>query len=266
MRRPSRLALLVLPLRAAPLLAAPLLAVALLATVLLAGCSNGKPAASASPTVAARASAGVNCPDFADNGGTAVYFGLNGGTDLAGVVFGTGTTGIVFSHEADDTSCDWLPNAVALAKQGYRTLIYDFSGFGSSALHKDPFDQDVLAAAQFLTRQGATRLVLAAAAQLPPQPIAVVALSAPTAFGGVSAVDVVGKITAPTLLMAGSFDGSFADDARQLDAGLTASTHKQLLLVDSGLHGFRLVQPEGVNAPPAIAAFAAFLQQYAPPA
>ena len=104
------------------------------AIILLSACGSSKPSAagaepspSPSPSVV---NAGALCPAGIE-GATPVHF-PSGDIELAGDEWGNGTVGIVFAHESDIDSCSWMAYARESAKLGYRTLTFDFSGYGGS--------------------------------------------------------------------------------------------------------------------------------------
>jgi pimeloyl-ACP methyl ester carboxylesterase len=226
----------------------------LLATVLagVAGCSSDggdavepapSPSASAPPLV------GAACPADAA-GGTQVRFGED--DYLAGVVVGSGTTGVVLAHEYESDSCNWLPYAKRLAELGYTALAFDFGGYGGSGLPvgTQSNEADVKEAAAYLRAHGATTIVLMGASMggeaalndtRDVKPAAVVSLSSPWVFGR----DVVdpSRVTAPVLLVAGKDDagGGFAD-AASLIASKAPSEHVTLKIVDSAEHGTALLR------------------------
>lgn len=85
-----------------------------------------------------------------------------------------------------------------LIGNGYKVLAYDSHGSGASDSAEVGFEQDVVAAAETLRADGATSIVLmgaslggassiVAATLVTPPVTAVVAVSSPLAFGGVSA-------------------------------------------------------------------------------
>jgi pimeloyl-ACP methyl ester carboxylesterase len=90
-------------------------------------------------------------------------FRTGAGATLVGVILGTGRTGLVVGHQLGSDLCEWLPQARAFAKRGYRVLAFDFAGFGDSAHGSGPdarVDADVVAATGQLRRRGADEVVL----------------------------------------------------------------------------------------------------------
>ncbi|GMA24501.1 hypothetical protein GCM10025864_22600 [Luteimicrobium album] len=232
--------------------------------------AGGGASASPSPSASERPLVGAACAADAA-GGTQVRFG--GDDYLAGVVMGSGTTGVVLAHEYQSDSCNWLPYAKTLADEGYTTLTFDFAGYGASELPAGTAsnDADVAEAAAYLRAHGASKIVLLGAsmgaqAELNDiktvDPEAVVSLSSPWSFGS-EAVDPSG-VTVPVLLLAGRTDsgGGFAESAR-LIASKAPSKHATVAIVDSSEHGtglLRSVQRTAVEKK-----IATFLATYAPP-
>lgn len=227
-----------------------LLTLAVLAT---AGCS-GHP--TAAPSAAAGPIVGDDCPDLAE-GGTQVRFTDAQGAKLAGVVFGQGKTGVVLSHMSDADVCGLLPYARIFANRGYQVLVYFFHGYGLSGdAGGTSLDGDVVAAAGYLRAHGAGTIALigasmgatasvAAATELQPAPAVVISLSAPQAYRGADAIDAVKQLTVPVVYVAGTGDGTFADDARALYDATPATTKRTLLLVPTTAHGVPLIGAPG---------------------
>jgi pimeloyl-ACP methyl ester carboxylesterase len=238
------------------------LAAALLIGVTACGGNSDKPDASGSSAANARPTVhptvGSQCPsDRADSNAKQVWFTDKKGANLGGLELGTGTTGIVMSHQAVRDACDWLPYGAELAKAGYRVLTYDFGGSGvSDELPGDEnLDADVVAAAAFLRSEGATTIVLmggsmgaaasiVAATELTPPPAALVSLSSPTSYNGIDAGGAAAKLTVPVLFAAGEQDYSFAPAAQQLYTA-APSTAKSILITSGGQHATALL----VNGP-----------------
>jgi dienelactone hydrolase len=236
-----------------------------------------QPPASASPQPTASAvGAGGNCQPLLD-GAKPVRFGSNG-NDLAGDEWGNGEVGVVFAHEADIDSCSWIPYAKGLAGMGYRALTFDFAGFGGSGTTpRDDLPDEVAAAATFLRSEGATKIVLigasmggtavvAAAPQIVPPVTAIVSLSGPESYGSANAVGNAPKITQPLLVICAAMDGDFVPSAHSIYEAAKKSSHRQLSIIpDTSLHGYRLVDPNGLPEQQAVDDLRNFLRTYAPP-
>jgi len=168
-------------------------------------------------------------------GSTAVSFRSPDGVKLAGRVFGDGQVGVVLAHmfPADQTS--WWAFARVLAQNGFTVLTFDFRGYcpggvaGCSEGQRDvaAMWQDVLGAVDFMMARGLVRVMLVgasmggtasliAAAQPAVPVVAIVALSAPQSFEGLTAdPTVLGNVTAAKLFVAGNSDPTGAATAAQ---------------------------------------------------
>jgi len=168
-------------------------------------------------------------------GSTAVSFRSPDGVKLAGRVFGDGQVGVVLAHmfPADQTS--WWAFARVLAENGFTVLTFDFRGYcpggvaGCSEGQRDvaAMWQDVLGAVDFMMARGLVRVMLVgasmggtasliAAAQPGVPVVAIVALSAPQSFEGLTADrTVLGNVTAAKLFVAGNSDPTGAATAAQ---------------------------------------------------
>lgn len=249
----------------------------LLATCLLAACGGSaaddaaakKPAATpASPgpvsstastaTTATDVTPIADCVDAEMQKASGVSPLTSDGISVDGLIFGSGSTGLVFANQLDADLCSWLPIAQLFADKGYRAGVFNY-GFSGG-------DHDVAAMAEELKRAGATSVafigaskggtaVLSAAASA--HPSAVVSLSAPTAIDAMNAAEAMPDVTVPTWLGVGEFDADFVDGVRELYK-LSPAKHKHLEVVPTGDHGTALLG-ELLNQ------VTAFLQTYAPP-
>lgn len=214
------------------------LAALLVLAILAAACGEDEPSA----TVA---------PDDSE----AVTFVSADGVELEGRLFGEGSVGVVLSHmrPADQTS--WWDFAQDLVDQGYLVLTYDARGYcpgavaGCSQGERDLGEiwRDVVGAVDFVRSRGANRVVLIgasmggtasllAAAEDGVSADVVVALSAPASFEGMNLTpDVLTKITAAKLFVAGTGDGSAPDDAQALYAASPPPKRVEILTTDD--HG-----------------------------
>ena len=173
-------------------------------------------------------------------------------------MLGRGSTGVVLAHTTSADRCQWLPFARELAKQGYRALVFDMRGYGTSTevTNTDPH-LDVIAAAAELRRRGAKKIVLAGASMggtgvvaaapvIRPAISGVVELSAPTAFSGANALAAVKKLKRPALFVAGRDDGDFPAASRTLYRA-AATKDKKLHIAPSSWHGVDLVSLPAVR-------------------
>ena len=192
----------------------PLLALSLLLTLaLLSACGGGTAATAPTATRSATATATPEPGTF--------YFTTDDNVTLSGKIVGTGTTAIVFSSMDGDPKIDWQDLAPLLASRGYMTFSYDYRGLGASQGHYDrsKIASDLNAAIQSAQQHGATKFVLMGASlgglvtlkvAATAHPLAVVALSAPTGFGGLEVSDdELRAITAPKFLAVAQGDGGF---------------------------------------------------------
>jgi pimeloyl-ACP methyl ester carboxylesterase len=249
---------------------------ALVVVLALAGCDGGSAASPAAAPSPDRPVAGADCPGMAAGvNGRNVRFGVAGADNLAGIIGGTGSTGIVLSHMSDGNVCQWILSFNELIEKGYKVLAYDSHGSGVSDSAEVGFEQDVLAAAETLRADGATSIVLmgaslggassvVAATLISPPVTAVVAVSAPLAFGGVSAQEAAPRLKVPVLYVAQADDRLFGDAARQLAEASTAAPDARFLVTPGTVHGNGIIDPGGDEK--LRAAVADFLTDHAPPA
>jgi dienelactone hydrolase len=169
---------------------------------------------------------------------------------LAGVLLGTGTKGIVLSHGSGGDLCEWLPHARELASAGYRVLTYD-----THALLR--VDREMAAAVEALRRSGAQRVAVAGsslgalasltgAALLSQQPDVVISLSSPNRVGPVDGVAAVRKLHVPVLFVAEQEDQPFADDARELYAAATSPV-RRLEIFPGSAHGVGMLEEPSIR-------------------
>jgi dienelactone hydrolase len=194
-------------------------------------------------------------PTAAPEGSRAVTFGSADDVALEGRLFGEGSVGVVLSHmrPADQTS--WWDFAQDLVDEGYLVLTYNARGYcpgavaGCSQGEQDlgQIWRDVVGAVRFIRSRGANRVVLIgasmggtasllAAAEGEVSADVVVALSAPASFEGMNLTpEVLTKVTAAKLFVAGNADGSAPDDAQSLYAASPTPKRVEILTTDD--HG-----------------------------
>lgn len=261
---------------------AVLAAVALVAA-LAGGCAGGSggkaeggdgAATAQAPTSTTLPQAGRGCVEPGD-GAQPIRFEASNKASLAGVVLGSGPSGVVLAHQNGSDACQWMPYARELAKQGYQVLMFDFEGFGASPPRSG--DAPILAvdtagAVVALRSRGATKVVLvgasmggtgalAAAGLVAPPVDGVVSLSAPAEFVGVDAKAAVATLDVPVLYVAAADDGQFGSDARDLHAA-TRSKDRKLLVVPGYSHGVGLLDDQD-HGPKVRAQVEAFLRDHA---
>jgi uncharacterized protein len=169
-------------------------------------------------------------------GSKAVTFPAGDGVELAGRVFGEGPRGVVLAHMRPADQRSWFDFADRLAGEGYHVLTFDFRGYcpgGEGGCSKGETDvasiwQDVVGAATYLRSRGARRVALVgasmggtaslvAAAQPGADVAAVITLSEPTEFEGLSVTpDLLSTVTAGKLFIAGVGDATAAASAQTL--------------------------------------------------
>ena len=186
-----------------------------------------------------------------------------GGGKRQAAEWGSGSVGVLLSHQSDGDLCQWHDYAVTLARRGYRALALSY---------QDATADEALAAVRTLRKDGAKTVVLlgasmggtislAAAARMVPPPAAVISLSGPRAFNSVDALAGVKKLHMPVFLAAGGLDEPFASDARTIYRAAThASTRRLLIERGSGAHGVAFL-----DGGPVQKAMEAFLARFAPP-
>jgi pimeloyl-ACP methyl ester carboxylesterase len=250
----------------------------LAALVLAAGCGDGRdpgragqgPVTTAAPTTTVAAAA-KSCLAAAERD-QLFRFTTSDGATLVGMVLGRDRRGLVLGHQLGSDLCEWLPQARAFAKRGYRVLAFDFAGFGDSqhGPADSRVDTDVVAAAAELRRRGVDRIVLvgssmggtavlSAATRIRPPVAGVVSLSGPSTFGGVDAMAAMRRLRVPLLLVAAADDHPFLEQARELrDAARVRD--KRLLVIPGGGHGTSLLE-FGEDAPRVRAAVQGFIAQ-----
>jgi dienelactone hydrolase len=160
----------------------------------------------------------------------------------AAIEVGTGDTAVVLLHQLDGTACQWYPFALILAQRGYRALAPDITSSDAVKVAQAGIAHLRAGGAKRVFVIGASRggtIALAASAATTPPVDGVIALSAPTVYDA-DARTAVTKLDAPTILIAGDLDGSFANYAKEL-YGLSVAKHKKLIIRSSMSHGVTLL-------------------------
>ena len=205
-----------------------------------------------------------------------VSFTTQDGVELQGRLFGRGETGVVLSHMFPSDQSSWWEFAEVLADRGYMALTFNFRGYGEgtgkSAGGKEieRIDQDVQAAMEFLTREGATRVYLMGASMggtaslkvAAGEDVAgVVSLSAPIEFKGLSVREV--RVESPVLLMATNGDpGAKNNLESMLEDGMVGDQAEHVIYLEGGDHGTHILQGENRDA--ATDRIFTFLEAYGP--
>lgn len=227
---------------------------------------------------ACRGSAGP--PTAPPAGSRTVAFPSADGVRLEGRILGEGSVGIVLSHMRPADQRSWWSFAEDLADAGYLVLTYDFRGYcpggvgGCSQGERELGEiwRDVLGAIDFIRSEGARRVVLIgasmggtasllAAAQDGVSVEAVIALSAPASFEGMTLTpDVLTRIDAAKLFIAGTGDDRAPDDAQALYAASPPPKRVEILTTDA--HGTDILS--GNQAGRARTLILQYLERYAP--
>ena len=187
-------------------------------------------------------------------------------TRLIGLALGSGPRGIVLAHQgggAPPDLCSWLPYARHLVGRGYRVVLFDHRGFGSSGSARTVanlkrVDLDVIAAVSMLRRRGARSVVLmgaslggtavvAAGAAIVPRVNGVVTLAGAESYVRIDGIAAARRLTAPALFISAERDFDFPEQARRLYEA-AASADKELAIVPGGEHGTPLLRDPAVLA------------------
>ena len=203
---------------------------------------------------------GNDAPSQAPGGSREVSFEAPGGVRLEGRLFGKGPVAVVLSHMYPTDQRSWWPFAARLAEDGYSALTYNFRGYcpgGPAGCSEGEREipriwQDVVAAVGFVRSQGATSVVLigasmggtaslVAAAQDDLGVVAIVTLSAPVSFEGLTATpDVLARVTAAKFFVAAAADATAAEAAQALHAQSPQPKRVDILPTDD--HGTELLE------------------------
>lgn len=175
-----------------------------------------------------------------------VSFRTRDGFLLEGRLFGSGTIGVVMAHAFPADQSSWYEFAHELSREGYLVLTFNFRGYGESEGTREisVLDRDVVAATQYLTDQGAEKVVLigasmggtaslVAASKIEVSGVATV--SAPTGFMGLDAIQALIDVFEPRMYVAATDDPSNAEQAAE--ALLRADPTARLKLVGGSAHG-----------------------------
>jgi pimeloyl-ACP methyl ester carboxylesterase len=195
-------------------------------------------------------------------GSVPVTFRSADGVRLAGRLFGDADlarTGVVFAHMLPADQSSWFAFADRVAGEGYLALTFDFRGYcpggdaGCSEGDKEVSADatDLAAAVAFLRSRGVQTVAvvgasmggtaaLIVAADQGERIAAVITLSAPQSIEGlVAGPDVLARISAATLFLAGEGDGTAASAAQAFSD--QAHAPSRLEIVTSDDHGTALV-------------------------
>lgn len=187
------------------------------------------------------------------------WFRASDGVLVDGAALGHGKTGVVLAHQSPSSLCGWVSYAKVLGEAGFRVLLIDHRGFGSSPTPADQaksgnYPSDLEGAVDELEREGASKVFLmgasfggvtsmVAGSRLGSKIAGVISLSGETSLGSsdLDALAAAPKLRAPFLILGSRLDGLLlpADARRLLRAA--GSQHKRLVLFSGGEHGWDLV-------------------------
>lgn len=248
------------------------LALASLLVAALAGCGTsgtaGPPRGVAQPTATPvlpppTATASVPTHD--------VTFTTPDGVRLDGTLYGSGTTGVVLSHQVNGQQSQWMYFARVLAAHGYLALTFDFRGHGASEGTPDTAKEDIdlRAAVKFLRGQGAKQIALMGASLggaitlrvAATEPVVAVAtLSAVAQWSTQPVTDAIIKaIKAPKLFINSKLDPAAGDTQHMYDV---AAAPKAIHLYEGNEHGVALFG--GANGDDLDQRLLTFMATYAP--
>ena len=201
-------------------------------------------------------------PTDAPAGSVPVTFRTPDGVALAGRLFGDparARTGVVFAHMLPADQSSWFAFADRIGGEGYLALTFDFRGYcpggdaGCSQGERDVSADavDLAAAVAYLRSRGVQTVAvigasmggtaaLLVAADQGDRIAAVITLSAPQSIEGlVAGPDVLARISAATLFVAGTGDGAAAAAAQAFSE--QAQAPRRLEIVTSDDHGTHLL-------------------------
>jgi pimeloyl-ACP methyl ester carboxylesterase len=218
---------------------------------------------------------------------TVLRFPAADGTQLDGVLVGSGPAGVVLLHQHPADLCGFWPYAVYLSKRGLQALAIDLRCYGESACPqaddaRSRVVDDVAGAVAALRAHGAKRIALVGAslgastallagAALRPPVAAVVSLSTgrfdlATILGGSEPLDTYGaakRLTVPVLFAAARDDPNVPVEQVQALHRMARSRDKRLDVLGgsyTGLHGWDLLGgSDGASFTPFAAKVASFV-------
>lgn len=193
----------------------------------------------------------------------AITFKTEDGVELPGLVFGSGSSGVLLAHTQTEFICDWLPLARQLAEDGHQVLVYEMRTLLLRE-NRNRYDLDVLAAAAELDSRGASSIVaggggtgataIATAAGKIPGLKGMFLLTPFKAFqtssSDLDAVGGIGAVEVPSLVVAAqddvieSGDTSYVEDTRLADharAVAGAASNAKLEIVPGKAHFAELI-------------------------
>ena len=218
--------------------------------------------------------AGATSVPTPERGASVVSFTTEDGTEIKGRLFGQGDIGVVLAHMYPADQSSWWGFAQVLDSQGYMALAFDFRGYGDSGGAKEIelIDRDVEAAINYLKGRGASTVFLAGAsmggtaslkvaAKQGEDVAAVVSLSAPVEFRGISVEDE--QVRVPVLLLATRGDVSATNSINVIiDDGIATGATEMVVYEGGRDHGTDILT--GENAEAARDRILSFLEAHTP--
>lgn len=212
---------------------------------LVAGCAGA--GSSGSGVATARSSSPEPAPRLA----TCVPDGLEqltlgkGRRRIAAVRLGDGNIGVVLSNMRGSNVCDWMSFARELADHGYQVLLYRYRNDRAV----DRSTQDLRLAVRRMREQGAQEVFLVGASwggtisvrgagTIEPEVAGVVSVS-----GGGGYTAKPARLTVPAMFVAALNDDPAPMFARRMYEKATGAPARELVLVDGGAHGTRMLDP-----------------------
>lgn len=197
-----------------------------------------------------------------------ITFPAPDGVMLYGAVAGSGRVGVVLANDVPHPICEEIAPAVALVKEGFRAILFDYRDQGGSETSEEGgrLDLDVAGAAAELRRRGSDIVVLLGsyagvaaslvAASRITLPVAAIVGFSPTAIRGQyvegpfdpqGPLEAARRVHVPALYVTRAYD-SFVPlrDARSVYEA-TASRDKRLIVVRNGIAGWYLLDGETRN-------------------
>lgn len=177
--------------------------------------------------------------------------------ELNGNIFGSGNKWVILSHMYPTDQTSWFEFAEMLKKNNYIVLTYDFRGYGKSggSLDVSRLDIDLTAAIAYIRQYdpesihlmggsmgGTASLFIASKERID----GVISFSSPDEFEGISAISVIGDITAAKLFIASRGDEAAARSATEMYEKSTEP--KTLEILEGNSHGTFIFEEEPDNA------------------
>ncbi|AIY19606.2 alpha/beta hydrolase [Pimelobacter simplex] len=185
------------------------------------------------------------------------------GVHLSTLVLGSGTKGVLLSHEQGYYICSFLGLARRLAADGYLVVLPEYRNHGASEGTPDNehIERDTEAALAELERQGAERVFLGGAScggtasavvgardGVRERLVGLLNMSSPAWCGGLNSPRAVKRITAPSLFVVspGDMDGAVEEQVRVVHKA-SAAADKELVIDPSGFHGTDMLGAPGTG-------------------